>query len=151
MRRSVAGIAPLFIALPFTALAATAALAQEAGPADTRVTDLLSTAKQVYGPPAKTRRCGPTTSDEIVVCGPDRGEDQRIPSTAQSDPRSRSALRTGVPRAPQLDRGSCKGQPNCLVGGRAPPPIYYIDLKAIPEAPEGSDADKVAKGEEAER
>lgn len=88
-------------------------------------------------------------SGEIVVCV-DRGEDLRVPSTAESDPSSlaaRRALDNGIPRAPQLDRGSCKGQPGCVVGGWAPPPIYVIDPAAIPEAPAGSDADKVAKGE----
>lgn len=88
-------------------------------------------------------------SQEIVVCI-DRGEDQRIPSTAESDPTSHEALYDGVPRAPQLDRGSCKGQPGCMIGGWAPPPVYYIDVKALPQAPKGSDADLIAKGEKAE-
>lgn len=90
---------------------------------------------------------------EIVVCV-DRGEDLRVPSTAESDPSSlaaRHALNNGIPRAPQLDRGSCKGQPGCMVGGWAPPPIYAIDPAAIPEAPEGSDADRIAKGEMPDR
>lgn len=88
-------------------------------------------------------------ADEIVVCV-DRGDDLRVPSTAESDPTSlaaRRALNNGIPRAPQLDRGSCKGKPGCIVGGWAPPPIYVIDLAALPEAPEGSDADRIAKGE----
>jgi len=99
-------------------------------------------------------RCDrPRQGDEIVVCV-DRGEDLRVPTTAESDPSSLAARRArnnGVPLAPQLDRGSCKGQPGCIVGGWTPPPLYLIDLKAIPEAPEGSDADKVAKGELSDR
>ncbi|MCZ8325555.1 MAG: hypothetical protein O9283_09865 [Sphingomonadaceae bacterium] len=95
-------------------------------------------------------RCDrPRQGDEIVVCV-DRGEDLRVPTTAESDPDSLAARRArnnGVPLAPQLDRGSCKGKPGCVIGGWAPPPLYLIDLAAIPEAPEGSDADKVAKGE----
>lgn len=89
------------------------------------------------------------SSGEIVVCV-DRGEDLRVPSTADSDPGSlaaRRALNNGIPRAPQLDRGSCKGKPGCVIGGWAPPPIYAIDPAAIPEAAEGSDADRIAKGE----
>ena len=92
-------------------------------------------------------------SGEIVVCV-DRGEDLRVPSTAESDPSSlaaRHALNNGVPRAPQLDRGSCKGKPGCVVGGWAPPPIYVIDPAAIPEASAGSDADRIAKGEMPDR
>lgn len=95
-------------------------------------------------------RCDrPREGDEIVVCI-DRGEDLRVPTTAESDPSSLAARRArnnGVPLAPQLDRGSCKGQPGCVIGGWAPPPLYLIDLAAIPEAPEGSDAARVAKGE----
>jgi hypothetical protein len=82
-----------------------------------------------------------------VVCV-DRGEDLRVPSTAETDPSSlaaRHALNNGVPRAPAFSR-SCKGQPGCVTGGWAPPPIYVIDVKALPEAAEGSDADKIAKG-----
>ena len=36
----------------------------------------------------------------------------------------------------------CRGN----VGG-APPPVYYVDLDSLPAPPEGSDADKIAKGE----
>lgn len=91
----------------------------------------------------------PRQGDEIVVCA-DRGEDLRVPSTAETDPSSLAARRArndGIPQTPQLDRGSCKGQAGCVIGGWAPPPLYLIDLKAIPEPAEGSDADKIAKGE----
>ena len=88
-----------------------------------------------------------------MVCV-DRGEDLRVPGTGDSDPDSleaRHQLNNGVPRAPQMDRGSCRGQPGCFVGGWAPPPIYDVHVKDLPEAPEGSEADLVAKGELAPR
>ena len=103
-------------------------------------------AKELYGMPDPRLRCRPGPDGEIVVCA-DRGEDLKVPSSAESDPRSRAALRNGVPSAPQLDRGSCKGQPGCIVGGWAPPPVYYIDLTAIPEPAPGRDADRIARGE----
>lgn len=118
---------------------------------DARVAERIAITQEMYGAPPARRRCESSGGDDaIVVCAPDRGEDLRVPSTSQSDPTSSEARReldNGVPRAPQLDRGSCRGQPGCVVGGWAPPPIYVIDVKAIPEAPEGSDADKIAKGE----
>lgn len=118
---------------------------------DTRVAERIAITQEMYGAPPPRRRCESSGGDDaIVVCAPDRGEDLRVPSTSQSDPGSREARRereNGMPRAPQLDRGSCRGQPGCVVGGWAPPPIYVIDVKAMPEAPEGSDADKIAKGE----
>ena len=125
------------------------AAAQDA--ADAKVDAAIAATKQAYGPPPPQRRCGvPAANGEIVVCGIDRGEDQRIPSTTESNPTSREALYDGLPRAPQLDRGSCKGQGGCMSFGYAPPPIYYNDLKALPEAPAGSDADLIARGEKAE-
>ncbi len=113
---------------------------------------MIAHERQLYGPPApKKRICDRSGGEEIVVCAPDHGEQWRVPPTSETDPMSHAALYDGLPRAPQLDRGSCRGQPGCMIGGWAPPPVYYIDLKAIPEAPEGSDADKVARGEMAER
>lgn len=83
---------------------------------------------------------------EIVVCGADRGEQWRVPSTADSDPASRQGQDTGVPRAPDVS-----GLPDCSRGcigfGRVPPPVYVVDFSKLPEAPAGSDADRIAKGE----
>lgn len=129
--------------------------AQSADPsADAQLAERLAAARSKLSVESVQSRCGTARrSDEIVVCV-DRGEDLRVPTTAESDPSSlaaRRALNNGVPRAPQLDRGSCKGQPGCVVGGWAPPPIYVIDPAALPEAPEGSDADRIAKGEMPDR
>lgn len=126
---------------------------QEGDPVDQRVGAMIDQARQVYGVRDPRDRCKRREGQEIVVCV-DRGEDLRVPSTAESDPNSREARRyldNGVPRAPQLDRGSCKGQPGCVVGGWAPPPIYEVDVSQLPQAPEGSEADLVAKGELAPR
>lgn len=125
--------------------------AQPAEPdaADRKVAELLAQARAVYGVTSPRDRCKPAADGEIVVCV-DRGEDLRVPSTAESDPGSREArhARDGdVMRAPQLDRGSCRGQAGCMVGGWAPPPIYELDVSQLPQAPEGSDADLIAKGE----
>lgn len=120
------------------------------GDPDPAVAERLAAARSRLGIESVQSRCkAARKAGEIVVCV-DRGEDLRVPSTAESDPASlaaRRALNNGIPRAPQLDRGSCKGQAGCVVGGWAPPPIYVIDLAALPEAPAGSDADKIAKGE----
>ena len=138
-------------------LTARPAWAQQAGPEaepiDQRIGVMIDRARQIYGVRDPRDRCRRREGQEIVVCV-DRGEDLRVPSTAESDPNSREARRyldNGVPRAPQLDRGSCKGQPGCVVGGWAPPPIYEVDVSQLPQAPEGSEADLVAKGELAPR
>ncbi|MCZ8172100.1 MAG: hypothetical protein ACK442_12325 [Novosphingobium sp.] len=122
----------------------------DSSPTDPIIAERLAAAQARTGVASVQGRCArPREGEEIVVCV-DRGEDLRVPSTAESDPNSLAARRArnnGVPLAPQLDRGSCKGQPGCVIGGWAPPPLYLIDLKAIPEPAEGSDADKIARGE----
>lgn len=134
------------LALLLTLAAASPALAgTDPDEIDRRVAERLDAAKQAYGVPDPRLRCRPSSGDEIVVCV-DRGEDQQV-DRGEPDPNTlegRRALNGGIPRAPQFDRGYC---PECQHFGWVPPPPYYIDMKAIPEPPEGSDADKIAKGE----
>lgn len=118
---------------------------------DARVQEILSDAQGVLTAVPPRPRCDSGSDDEIVVCATTDSRKYRVPSTIESNPGSRAALRTGIPAPPQLDRGSCRGQPNCFIGGHTPPPVYAIDLKAIPEAPPGSAADRVAKGEASDR
>ena len=125
--------------------------AQTTPTADERVAAILADAHAMLSAAPPRQGCASASEDEIVVCAPNDTDRYRVPSSTDTDPRSRAALRTGVPSPPRMDRGSCKGQPGCIVGGWAPPPIHYIDLKAIPEAPEGSDADRIARGVAAER
>lgn len=123
------------------------------GAVDSKVAARLEQAKAVYGVPDPRQRCRPQPgSDEIVVCV-DRGEDLVVPSTAESDPYSRAARRAldgDIPSAPDVSTIQCRrGADGVCRGnfGGAPPPVYYIDVTALPEAPPGSDADRIAKGE----
>ena len=139
----------MIAALALMVPAAAGAQAAAPDPVDQRVAELLETARAAYGVRDPRDRCRRSAEGEIVVCI-DRGEDMRVPSTAESDPDSREARHArdaDVMRAPQLDRGSCKGQPGCVTGGWAPPPIYEVDVSQLPQAPEGSDADRIARGE----
>ena len=96
-------------------------------------------------------RCGTTNGrGEIVVCGSDHGEDVRVPSTADSDPDSREGQDNGIPQAPNVS-GLPDCRKKCIGFGSEPPRVYVIDLKSIPEAPRGSDAEKVARGEISDR
>ena len=115
---------------------------------DSAVADRLEQAKAVYGVKDSRAACRPKVGDEIVVCA-DHGEDQRVPSTAETDPNSREARRAldgGIPRAPQFDRGYCA---SCQHFGSVPPPVYYVDVTKLPAAPAGSDAEAIANGEKA--
>lgn len=120
--------------------------------ADRKAQDMIDTTKAVYGEAPGGSSCAKADPDEIVVCL-DRPKDQRVPSTAQTDPNSRAARKAldgNIPSAPFVGSIRCrKGADGVCRGnvGGTPVPAYYIDVAALPAAPEGSDADRIAKGE----
>lgn len=99
----------------------------------------------MQGPP-QPQRCGvPAADGTIVVCGGKAASDaERLPLRDELE--SARSTKTGVPRAPNVSglRDCSRG---CIGLGSAPVPMYYFDLKALPEAPPGSDADRIASGE----
>jgi hypothetical protein len=130
------------------------AAAQDA--TDKRVQELIAQERDTYGPPplpstdAPRQGCDDSKTAEIVVCGRERVRNQRIPSTAESDPNSREAqhaLNSGGARTPWVSNLPDCSVERCTRIGKAPPPIYIIDMKAIAEPPADSDADKIARGE----
>ena len=125
--------------------------------ADQKARNMVDRARASYGPisPEQQRKAcrAQNREGEIVVCAGGDDKEFRIQSSSALDPTSRQATRTGVPRAPQLDKGSCKGTGHvgCIgLGGKARE-IYMIDLKSIPETPKDSDAEKVARGDMSDR
>jgi hypothetical protein len=50
----------------------------------------------------------------------------------------------GAPRAPEAFGIPNHGNP--IGFGKAPPPAYIVDFQALPTAPAGSDADRIARG-----
>lgn len=115
---------------------------------------VVESAQKAYGPPPPEPACAPQVGDEIVVCAREQDNSQfRVKSSSELDPKSDEALDDGLPRAPDVaGPGIFKGPATigglCIPGLQScpPPPALIIDLAALPEAPEGSDADKVAKG-----
>lgn len=88
---------------------------------------------------------------EITVCAPDEDE-FRVKSSADLDPDSAAALNDGRLHTPDVAGGGIfKGKSTmsgmCMIPPCPPEQPYLIDLSSIPEAPAGSDADKIAKGE----
>ncbi|WP_285020055.1 hypothetical protein [Novosphingobium sp. fls2-241-R2A-195] len=81
----------------------------------------------------------------IVVCshGGD-GTSERVPTSKSVD----ESTRNGALHPPDLwNLPGCLGPCITIPFGRVPEPVYYIDLKSIPEAPKGSDAWKIAQGD----
>lgn len=145
--------------LALAALVPTSALGQEGdNPADSEVSDAdRAIAEKMLGDGGRVTRdrsrraCLRTIRQgEIIVCAPDE-EEFRIPSTAEDDPTGAAGTDDGRLRAPDVAGGGIfKGKATasgmCVVGPCPPEQPLIIDLSAIPEAPEGSDADKIAKG-----
>ncbi len=146
----------LALALSALALTVPAAVWAQAPPdpeaTDRAVAGRIDQAKTVYGVKDSRAGCRPKPGDEIVVCA-DHGEDQRVPSTAQSDPNSRAARRAldgNIPTAPDVASIRCKrGADGVCRGnfGGVPAPIYYVDVTKLPQAPAGSDAEAIANDE----
>lgn len=116
---------------------------------------VVDSAQKAYGPPPPQPACAPQVGDEIVVCAREQDNSLfRVKSSAELDPESDEALEDGLPRAPDVAgpgifTGPATAGKLCIPGLQKcpPPPALMIDLAALPEAPEGSDADKIGKGE----
>ena len=74
--------------------------------------------------------------DEIVVTAPGDEPDMRVPSTADD----KAAAAAAAARTPCAGCVVISGNVVRIGFGRPPPMPLLIDLKAIPEAPPGSDA-----------
>ena len=142
----------LFVLL--AARVAAPAAAQDAGPVTAE--QAVAAAQEAYGPPdtrAKPACPSPKPGDEIVVCGQEDDSDRyRIKSSGDLDPTGKGA-KDGLPRAPDLYNlpqpamvGVGVSAKGCFIPPCPSPMPVLIDLKAIPEAPPGSDADRVARG-----
>jgi hypothetical protein len=101
--------------------------------------------------PALKPRCEAPKGDDIVVCA--RNNEQfRAQSSSAEDPTGKAGTNDGRLTPPDVaGNGIFKGKPTmsgmCLIPPCPAAKAYMIDLSSIPEAPAGSDADRIAKGE----
>ena len=127
------------------------ALAQNAESAtDRRVQDMVTGQKRQTD--LRDKRCylPARAGDDIVVCADTDPDQHRLPG--REDLESARSTNDGLPRAPDLSPRYpgvvvAKG---CFIPPCPAPPVYYVDVKDLPEAPVGSDADLIATGEKAE-
>lgn len=90
-------------------------------------------------------------SGEIVVCRQVGDDGSNALSSSRAEAQKRYAQETalkGAPRAPDFI-ADCNDQGNpfgCVGFGKAPPAAYIVDFNALPKAPAGSDADRIARG-----
>ena len=88
-----------------------------------------------------------TISGEIVVCAESGKDGANALTGSRKETQKRYAQETafkGAPPPPEMfgipDNGKGIGF------GKAPPAALYIDVAALPKAPAGSDADRIARG-----
>jgi hypothetical protein len=135
MRRiafAVAAFAPALLGL--------SAAAQEAASASPTAEQLIETAREVLRPREVRGPCRAPEGNEIVVCAPDADELRVEPSP--------NAGTGGNPRAPDtfgIPPGGTVVVRGCFLQACPRPMPPLIDLKAIPEAPPGSDAARYAE------
>ena len=118
----------------------------------------LAEARELYGPPPPMEDCSDDQeasilSGEIVVCRRKR-DDAEFRTLPSEDAQARYAQETmnkGNPQTPDVSGpGIFKGPATisslCIIGPCPKPPALFIDVTALPQAPPGSDADRISKG-----
>lgn len=115
----------------------------------------LDAASAAYGPAQPEPECTGGEDGEIVVCAREQEQSQfRIRTDKQAeDDYARETMFANDPQAPDVaGPGIFRGKPTiggmCLPGLQKcpPPPAIVVDFSALPEAPAGSDADRIARG-----
>jgi len=119
--------------------------AQEASDGDARAAEMIEEARHYYGVARTVSGCQAATDpDEIVVCAR-RRPDPRYEPPPPPMPQDAKTVALG---APPVGGGVGAGVSvrGCFLQ-KCPKPLYFIDLKAIPEPPPGSEADLISRGE----
>lgn len=86
-------------------------------------------------------------SGEIIVCRRIGRDGENALSSSREEAQKRYARETAFKDAPRTPNVS--GLPDNGRGisvGKTPPPALIIDVEALPDAPAGSDADRIARG-----
>ena len=138
------------IALLWSALPSSAHAQNAKSELDRKVAERLAAQKATTDLTDKRCALGNADATEIVVCAPRELRENRYPGREQLD--SVRSTYDGLPRAPDL-RPVYPGPVvarGCFIPPCPPPKMIFIDVKALPEAPPGSDADLIARGEKAQ-
>lgn len=132
------------------ALAVPAAAQNAESAADRRVQDAITRQEEAAGLGRKRCLLGSTPAEAIIVCAPLDPDANRLPFRKESD--AARSTNDGLPRAPDVAGGGIfKGPPTvsnlCLIPPCPKDAVYLVDVESLPEAPRGSDAERIGKGE----
>lgn len=122
------------------------------------VIDILAKPAESPPDPREIEQCkrdqeAASISGEIIVCGAGR-DDSQYRTLNRDAAQSRYARETAYvndPQAPDVAgagifRGPATVGGLCIIPPCPPPKAVIIDVEALPEAPPGSDADRIARG-----
>jgi Tfp pilus assembly protein PilX len=139
---TVAVMAAALFGSPLAAQEQAATAADEAAEAETRsAEEMIEAAREALRPPSVRRRIVVAEPGAIVVTAGDP-EAQRLENSTAEDLAAVDAATARTPCAGCLEPSGA----GVRIGfGQPPPPALIIDLKAIPEAPPGSDAARYAE------
>ena len=105
----------------------------------------VSKAKRYFGITSAALDCPTAPDGTIVVCArrrpPPRVDPPERSTTTRPDPKATAYGRSPVPHL-----GGGVTTRACILQ-KCPKKLYFFDIKALPEAPPDSDADKIARGE----
>ena len=153
--RSLVFAAPLLLPIPATAQSLGSSEAEKPTPSEV-AEQLIARAKEVTSleapEPERPADCVEAESDVegetiIIVCAPvdDKQASYRGKSRLDSGDDSHLSWDGGAPNLEPVYPGVVVAR-GCFIPPCPPPPVYYIDVAALPEAPPGSDADRIARG-----
>jgi hypothetical protein len=111
--------------------------------------EMIGVARELYRPSGLRERCSAPAPGEIVVCAP-ASDEFRVTSPTDDAIATGEAVFDGLPRAPDVfGLPPCSAYVFCSKVGRVPPPVYLIDLEAIPEPLTPEEARHVFRAEDA--
>lgn len=141
----------VMLAVAFGLAAPAVAQSDEATEPPRTAEQFLETARKVYTvDEPEPDPCPAATTDEIVVCRQfEDMPDQRLPSPTERAYAAGDRPPDPIPAAPYvLGLPECGVEVVCHRVGRAPPPIYIIDLSKIPEPLTPDEAAQVFRAED---
>lgn len=126
--------------------------AQEADNSESRdraIAEMMLRGQGAYSTARSRAECYErAASGEIVVCAQDDSQ-FRAKSSSEENRLSSQALNDGTIRPPDLEPKypGMTAARGCFIPPCPKGPVYFVDLEALPQPPEGSDADLIARGE----
>ena len=120
-----------------------------------KIGPMLERAREAYQveeppPPPPADCAGSDDENTIIVCAPTESDPDRyrVPSRLESGDDSHLEWTGQAPdvSGPGIFKGPATVSGLCIIPPCPKPPVYMIDFSTLPDAPPGSDADRIGRG-----